>query len=130
MTREFAAPREEAGQSLARIVTTPCAELSRRRVQELIEAGRVLVDDRVAKKGSQHLHGGERITVDAEDRPPVRAEAEAIRLDILYEDEDVIAVNKPAGMTVHAGAGNSRGTLVNALLGRGQTLSQSNDLLR
>src|SRR4029077_6590193 len=60
----------------------------------------------------------------------VRAEAESIPLEVLYEDEDVIAVNKPAGMTVHAGAGNLRGTLVNALLGRGQALSQSNDLLR
>ena len=130
MKREFSVAPGEAGQRLDRIVTAHCAELSRTRVQELIEAGLVLVDDRVAKKGSQHLHGGERITLDAEDRPPVRAEAEAIPLDILYEDEDVIAVNKPAGMTVHAGAGNSRGTLVNALLGRGQTLSQSNDLLR
>jgi 23S rRNA pseudouridine1911/1915/1917 synthase len=130
MKREFAVAPEEAGQRLDRIVTAHCAELSRTRVQELIEGGLVLVDDRVVKKGSQHLHGGEHITLDAEDRPPVRAEAEAIPLDVLYEDEDVIAVNKPAGMTVHAGAGNSRGTLVNALLGRGQTLSQSNDLLR
>src|SRR5713101_9479530 len=130
MKREFAVAPGEAGQRLDRIVTAHCAELSRTRVQELIEAGLVLVDERVAKKGSQHLHGGERITLDAEDRPPVRAEAEAIPLEILYEDEDVIAVNKPAGMTVHAGAGNPRGTLVNALLGRGQSLSQSNDLLR
>src|SRR5207302_9268783 len=49
---------------------------------------------------------------------------------ILYEDDDLIAVNKAAGMTVHAGAGNSRGTLVNALLGRGQALSQGGDPLR
>src|SRR6266403_5663402 len=130
MKREFSVAPGDAGQRLDRIVTAHCAELSRKRVQELIEVGLVLVDDRVAKKGSQHLHGGERITLDAEERPPVHAEAEAIPLDILYEDEDVIAVNKPAGMTVHAGAGNSRGTLVNALLGRGQTLSQSSDLLR
>ena len=60
----------------------------------------------------------------------MKAEAEQIPLDILYEDEDLIAVNKAAGMTVHAGAGNSRGTLVNALLGRGQTLSQGGDPLR
>lgn len=58
------------------------------------------------------------------------AEAESIPLNILYEDADVIVVNKPAGMTVHAGAGNSRGTLVNALLGRGQALSQAGDALR
>jgi 23S rRNA pseudouridine1911/1915/1917 synthase len=60
----------------------------------------------------------------------MRAEAESIPLDILYEDDDVIVVNKPAGMTVHAGAGNTRGTLVNALLGRGQALSRGGDALR
>src|SRR5258708_10241733 len=130
MKREFSVAPGEAGQRLDGLGTVTGGELSRRGVQGLIEGGLVLVDERVAKKGSQHLHGGERISLDEEDRPPVRAEAEAIPLDILYEDEDVIAVNKPAGMTVHAGAGNSRGTLVNALLGRGQTLSQSNDLLR
>jgi 23S rRNA pseudouridine1911/1915/1917 synthase len=98
-------------------------------VQELIEAGLVLVNSRPAK-GSHRLRGGERVTVDVQPRPPLRAEAESISLDILYEDEDVIAVNKPAGMTVHAGAGNPRGTLVNALLGRGQALSQRGDALR
>jgi 23S rRNA pseudouridine1911/1915/1917 synthase len=130
MKREFAVASEEAGQRLDRVVTAHCAELSRTRIQELIEAGLVFVDDRAAKKGSQHLRAGERVTVDAQDRPPLRAEAESIPLDILHEDDDVIVVNKPAGMTVHAGAGNPRGTLVNALLGRGQSLSQSTDLLR
>jgi 23S rRNA pseudouridine1911/1915/1917 synthase len=130
MKREFAVAPEEAGQRLDRVVTAHCAELSRTRIQELIEAGLVFIDGRAAKKGSQHVRGGERVTVDAQDRPPLRAEAEAIPLDILHEDEDVIAINKPAGMTVHAGAGNPRGTLVNALLGRGQSLSQSSDLLR
>jgi 23S rRNA pseudouridine1911/1915/1917 synthase len=130
MKREFAVASEEARQRLDRVVTAHCAELSRTRIQELIEAGLVFIDGRAAKKGSQHLRGGERVTVDAQDRPPLRAEAESIPLDILHEDDDIIAVNKPAGMTVHAGAGNPRGTLVNALLGRGQSLSRSADLLR
>jgi len=130
MKREFNIAPEEAGQRLDRVVTTHCAELSRTRIQELIEAGLVLIDGRAAIKGSQHLRGGERIIVEARERPPLRAEAESIPLEILYEDDDVIAVNKPAGMTVHAGAGNSRGTLVNALLGRGQSLAQLNDLVR
>jgi 23S rRNA pseudouridine1911/1915/1917 synthase len=60
----------------------------------------------------------------------LRAHAESIPLDILFEDADIIAVNKPAGMTVHAGAGNATGTMVNALLGRGQSLSQLGDALR
>jgi 23S rRNA pseudouridine1911/1915/1917 synthase len=58
------------------------------------------------------------------------ARAEAIELAVLYEDDDLIVINKAAGMTVHAGAGNPTGTLVNALLGRGQALSQAADLLR
>src|ERR1700680_5046238 len=117
------------GVRLDRFVADNCPELSRARVQELIEAGLILVNSRSAK-GSHKLRGGERISVEIQPRPPLRAEAESIPLEILYEDDDVIAVNKPAGMTVHAGAGNPRGTLVNALLGRGQALSQGGDALR
>jgi 23S rRNA pseudouridine1911/1915/1917 synthase len=118
------------GARLDRFVATHCPQLSRTRVQELIEAGAVLIDGRAAKKGSVHLRGGERITVEITERPAIVAAAEAIPLDVLYEDEDVIAINKAAGMTVHAGAGATSGTLVNALLGRGQTLSQGGDPLR
>ena len=98
-------------------------------MQELIEASLILVDGRAAR-GAQRLRGGERITIEVQPRPPMRAAAEAIPLDILYEDDDVIAVNKRAGMTVHAGAGAHSGTLVNALLGRGQALSRGGDALR
>src|SRR5205807_7630191 len=63
-------------------------------------------------------------------RPPLRAEAESTASAILYADADVLAINKPSGMTVHAGAGNPSGTLVNALLGRGQALSEGGDALR
>jgi 23S rRNA pseudouridine1911/1915/1917 synthase len=129
MKQEFLVLPEEAGQRLDRVVTAHCPNLSRTRVQELIEAGLILLNARQAK-GSQRLRGGERLTVEAQPRPPLRAEPEAIPLEILYEDDDVVVVNKPAGMTVHAGAGNPRGTLVNALLGRGQTLSQTGDALR
>jgi 23S rRNA pseudouridine1911/1915/1917 synthase len=118
------------GARLDRFVATHCPQLSRTRVQELIEAGAVLIDGRAAKKGSVHLRGGERITVEITERPAIVAAAEAIPLDVLYEDEDVIAINKAAGMTVHAGAGATSGTLVNALLGRGQALSQGGDPLR
>ncbi len=106
-----------------------CPELSRSRVQELIDGGLLLVNGKPAKS-SQKLRGGELITVRAQPRPAPHAEAEAIPLDVLYEDDDVIAINKAAGMTVHAGAGNVSGTLVNALLGRGQALSQGGDPLR
>src|SRR6202049_2188864 len=117
------------GVRLDRFVADNCPELSRARVQELIEAGLILVNSRSAK-GSHRLRGGERLTVEVQPRPPLRAEPESIPLEILYEDDDVVVVNKPAGMTVHAGAGNPRGTLVNALLGRGQALAQGGDALR
>jgi len=127
--REFVAKENEARQRLDQTLAARLSELSRTRIQELIEAGLVLVNSRTAK-GSHRLRTGERIQIQIQPRPPLRAEAESIPLAILYEDADVIAVDKPAGMTVHAGAGATRGTLVNALLGRGQSLSQGGDALR
>lgn len=126
----FRVETSEAGQRLDRVVAARCAELSRTRVQELIDAGLVRVDGRAAKKGSVRLRGGEKVSVEIKERPAMVAKAEPIPLEVLYEDEDVIAINKPAGMTVHAGAGNVSGTLVNALLGRGQALSRGGDPLR
>ncbi len=97
---------------------------SRTRAQELIEAGLVLVEGRAAK-GASRVRDGQRMSVEEQPRPPMTAHAEQIPIDVLYEDDDVIVINKAAGMTVHAGAENPSGTLVNALLGRGQGLSQS-----
>src|SRR6202521_3200168 len=120
---------DEIGDRLDHAVAARYPELSRTRVKELIDGELVLVDGKPSK-GSHRLHTGERVAVTPKARPPLRAHAESIPLDILFEDADIIAVNKPAGMTVHAGAGNASGTLVNALLGRGQALSQSGDALR
>jgi 23S rRNA pseudouridine1911/1915/1917 synthase len=121
------------GMRLDRWLAEQFPQLSRARLQELIGAGLVLVNGSAAKP-SQKLRGGEQVVVEVRPRPPLRAEPEAIALEIAYEDEDLLIVNKPAGMSVHAGAGNSRGTLVNALLGRGQALSRggtpANDPLR
>ena len=99
-------------------------------MQELIESGHVQLDGKPANKGSVRLRGGEKIIVEISERPAVTAKPEAIPLEALYEDEDIIAINKPAGMTVHAGPGNPSGTLVNALLGRGMELSKGGDPLR
>jgi 23S rRNA pseudouridine1911/1915/1917 synthase len=129
ITHQLAVQESDAGQRLDRFLAAQLPELSRTRIQELIESGLVLVDGKPSK-GAHRLRAGEKIAVDAQARPPMQAEAEDIPLEILYEDDDVIAVNKAAGMTVHAGAGNTRGTLVNALLGRGQALSQGGDALR
>jgi 23S rRNA pseudouridine1911/1915/1917 synthase len=102
--------------------------LSRARMQELIRDQKVLLNDTSAKASFQ-LRGGDKIVVfGPAERPPLRAIAENIPLDILYEDDDLAVINKPAGMMVHVGAGASddarnRGTLVNALLHHFASLS-------
>ena len=112
---------EDAGKRLDQFLVLRLGALSRARVQELIAEGKVLVND-AAAKASLKLRGGERVSVlGAGQRAPLKAEAEEIPLDIVYEDDDLAVINKAAGMTVHAGAGASddarnRGTLVNALL--------------
>ena len=119
---------EDSGQRLDQYLTMQIADVSRARVQQLIEKHEVLVDGGPAKP-SLRLHGGEEVTVAGPPHaPPLRAIAEEIPLDIVYEDDDMAIVNKPAGMMVHAGAGatedaRNRGTLVNALLHRFQALS-------
>ena len=120
---------EEAALRLDRVVVQHVPELSRTRVQELIEEGLVLLNGKAAKD-SHKVRANDVIQVVPRERPALLAEPEAIPLDVLFEDDDVIAINKPAGMSVHAGAGEAHGTLVNALLGRGQALSQSDDPLR
>lgn len=119
----------DAGARADKFVAERLPELSRARVQELIDEGLVQRNGRAAK-ASQRLRDGDVVTVNPRPREPLRAEPEVVPLDVLYEDEDVIVINKPAGMTVHAGAGSSHGTLVNALLGRGQSLSRGGDALR
>ncbi|HXH66034.1 MAG TPA: RluA family pseudouridine synthase [Candidatus Limnocylindrales bacterium] len=128
-TLNFVVSPEEAGLRLDRFVSTHSTELSRTRVQELIQAGLVVLNGKPGKD-SQKVRANDVVEVTPTPRPAMKAEPERIPLEILYEDDDLIAVNKAAGMTVHAGAGNSRGTLVNALLGRGQALSQGGDPLR
>jgi 23S rRNA pseudouridine1911/1915/1917 synthase len=110
-------------------------EVSRARVQQLIAKGEVLVNREIAK-ASHRLRGEEQITVTGPPHAaPLRAMAEEIALDIVYEDDDLAIVNKPAGMMVHAGAGatddaRNRGTLVNALLHHFKLLSAVGGELR
>jgi 23S rRNA pseudouridine1911/1915/1917 synthase len=105
------------GVRLDRWVAEHCPNLSRARVQELIEEKLVLVND-APSKPAYKLRAGDRILVEAQERPPLTAEPEAIPLQILYEDDDVLVVNKPAGLVVHPAPGHWDGTLVNGLLAR------------
>ena len=97
-------------------------QYSRARLQEWVKTGNVAVDGR-PQKPSYSVRGIEWIEVTPMELRPLKAEAEDIPLKVLYEDASVIAIDKPAGMVVHAGAGNHTGTLVNALIHRFQTLS-------
>ena len=117
----ISATAEDAGKRLDQFLVAHLPETSRARVQQLIAQQLVLVNDSAAR-ASLRLRGGERIAVlGSAAQPPLRAMAEDIPLDIVFEDAELAVVNKPAGMTVHAGAGatedeRNRGTLVNALL--------------
>ncbi len=102
---------------------------SRARIQAWIKDGRVTVNGAPAKSSTM-LRGGERIEVIPADAPPLKAEPEDAPIEILYEDTSVIAVNKPAGLVVHAGAGAHSGTLVNRLVHHFQSLSQVGGELR
>jgi 23S rRNA pseudouridine1911/1915/1917 synthase len=113
--RRFTASAEDAGRRLDLYLASRLPDLSRTRIQELIAEGRVRVGERLARR-AQRVMAGDVVDIEVFPRPPLRAAPEEIPLDVLYEDEDVIIVNKPAGMVVHAGAGATRGTLVNALL--------------
>jgi len=126
---------ESAGQRLDQFLAAQLPDTSRARVQQLIAEAKALVNGEQAKP-SLKLRGGEQITILGDPSPPpLRAVAEDIPLDVVYEDADLAVVNKPAGMVVHAGAGatddeRNRGTLVNALLHRFGSLSEVGGELR
>ena len=105
-------------------------ELTRSAAARLIEEGRVLVNGRPAAK-SLKLSGGETVLVSLPEPEPTAAQPQDIPLDVVYEDEDVIVVNKPKGLVVHPAPGHPDGTLVNALLHHcGGSLSGVGGVLR
>lgn len=107
---------EERGKRLDKVVRDRVPDLSRTQGQRLIEAGEVTVDGR-PRKPAYRVEPGEKVTIT---RPPDEPESpihpEPIPLDVIYEDESLLVVNKPAGMVVHPAPGHPDGTLVNALL--------------
>ena len=105
----------DAGQRLDRWLAARLPELSRARLQTLIEGGRVTVSGR-ARKAAYRVRAGERVEAEI---PPAEAQElrpEALPLEVVYEDQAVLVVNKPAGMVVHPGAGQAGGTLAAAVL--------------
>lgn len=91
-------------------------EYSRSRLKEWILAGHVTVNGQVVDKAREKMFGGEQIAINTEIEAEIRFEAQDIPLNIVYEDDDILVINKPAGLVVHPGAGNPDGTVLNALL--------------
>ncbi len=111
---QFTISAEEAGTRLDALLATRIEGWSRARLQRLITDGDVLVNEKTAKP-SYKLHEGDEIDVDLVEAPTAVFEPEDIPLDIVFEDEYLAVINKPAGMVVHPGAGNATGTLANAI---------------
>ena len=125
----FSVESADAGQRLDHWLHARLPGYSRARIQEWIKAGRVRVKG-AAARASQAVRAGDSVEVQPADPTPLKAAAEDIPLRVLYEDDAVVAIDKPAGMVVHAGAGVHSGTLVNALLHRFSTLSALGGELR
>jgi 23S rRNA pseudouridine1911/1915/1917 synthase len=118
----FTAEATDAGQRIDHWLHARLPDFSRSRIQDWIKSGHVLVN-RTAVKTAYTIRAGDVIDVEPAEPPPLNATAEDIPLRVLYEDADLVAIDKPAGMVVHAGAGVHSGTLVNALLHRFGKLS-------
>ncbi len=129
MAKEVSYKAEEAGKRLDVFLVTYQPELSRSHIQKLIDQGAVLVDGQV-RKANYKLRGGETVSLVIPEAEPVSVEPENIPLDVLYEDKDIIVINKPRGMVVHPAAGVHTGTLVNALLYHCHDLSGINGEIR
>jgi 23S rRNA pseudouridine1911/1915/1917 synthase len=115
-------PAEQAGRRLDQALAELYPQFSRSRIKAWIEAGRVRVDG-VVVRPREPVVGGERVRIEAEEQVEARVAPQAIALDIVHEDDDLLVVNKPAGLVVHPGAGNPDRTLQNALLAHDAALA-------
>ena len=119
--RHAIVPESAAGRRLDAVVAELFPEYSRSRLSAWIKSGDVSVDGAPAR-GRDPVRGGEQVALNVVQETQTHAVAEDIPLDVLYEDEHVFVIDKPAGLVVHPGAGNPAGTLVNALLFRDPAL--------
>lgn len=127
---EFIIDEEHAGLRADGVLSQLFEEASRSYIQKLIEGGRVRVNERALASKKDKLKCGDRVLIDMPPAAPCEAVPEDIALDIVYEDRDLIVINKPKGMVVHPAAGNLTGTLVNGLLYHCGALSVINGVER
>ncbi|MCY7320425.1 MAG: RluA family pseudouridine synthase [Phormidesmis sp. CAN_BIN36] len=121
---------EETSNRLDRYLADQVTDLSRSRLQKLIEQGHVQVNGEVCTSKKLEVKLGDRIQIDIPAAQPLELQAENIPLDILYEDDSLLILNKPAGLVVHPSAGHEAGTMVNALLAHCPTLPGINGVQR
>lgn len=114
-------PPELAGLRLDQALARMFPEYSRSRLTAWLKEGRIEVDG-TSPKPRERIAGGEEVRLDATPEPAVESEPEPMALDVRYEDEDLLVINKPAGLVVHPGAGNISGTLMNGLLAHADEL--------
>ena len=112
-----------------RYLSEHCAELSRSYLQKLLKNGGILIDGK-AVKSNYKVSEGEAILLEIPEAVDPKILPEKMNLDILYEDSDILMVNKPKGMVVHPAAGHASGTLVNGLMAHCKDLSGINGVLR
>ncbi|OJW65727.1 MAG: pseudouridine synthase [Afipia sp. 64-13] len=113
---QFTLETGEAAARLDRMLAARCTDLSRTRLKALILDGRVTVNAAPVRDPAYHVGVGDTITIDVPPAVPAEPAGENIPLDIVYEDDDIIVLNKPKGLVVHPAAGHETGTLVNALI--------------
>lgn len=116
--RRVRVPAEADGERVDKVLAGLLEGVSRSRIQRLIDAGRVRIDGLRAEKSSQAVEVGQELAVRLDDETESPPEPQDLPLTVLYEDDRIAVVEKPAGMVVHPGAGHPDGTLVNALLHR------------
>ena len=121
-TIELVVPKHGRGLRLDRFLADELPQFSRSRLQSLIHDGHIVLNEK-ATRPRTILREGDRIHLSEPPPEKIETEPEEIPLDVLFEDADLLVINKPAGMVVHPGAGNARHTLVNALLAHCRTLS-------
>jgi 23S rRNA pseudouridine1911/1915/1917 synthase len=107
---------DEGSTRLDRVLAQRLAELSRSRLKALILAGRIAVKGALVRDPAYHVATGDTITIDVPEAVPAEPAGEDIALDIVFEDDDIIVIDKPRGLVVHPAAGHETGTLVNALI--------------
>ena len=128
---EITINEEMNGTRLDLVLSVALEEFSRSFIQKLFDNGRITVDGEVCREKKQKAVTGSVVTIDVPEPEKLEVEAENIPLEIIYEDDDVLVVNKPAGMVVHPAPGNYSGTLVNALMYHcGDNLSSINGVIR